>query len=37
MRFRKLATVYHPDGKHGCHQRMSQLNAAMDLLRRGGR
>ena len=37
MRFRRLATVYHPDGKDGCHQRMSQLNAAMDLLRRGAR
>lgn len=36
MRFRRLATVYHPDGKDGCHQRMSQLNAAMELLRRGG-
>ena len=34
MRFRRMATVYHPDGKDGCHQRMSQLNAAMDLLRR---
>lgn len=37
LRFRRLATVYHPDGKDGCHQRMSQLNAAMDVLRRGGR
>lgn len=37
MRFRRLATVYHPDGKDGCHQRMSQLNAAMELLRRGAR
>jgi len=37
MRFRRLATVYHPDGKDGCHQRMSQLNAAMELLRRGSR
>lgn len=36
LRFRRLATVYHPDGKDGCHQRMSQLNAAMELLRRGG-
>ena len=34
LRFRRLATVYHPDGKDGCHQRMSQLNAAMELLRR---
>lgn len=36
LRFRRLATVYHPDGKDGCHERMSQLNAAMELLRRGG-
>lgn len=36
MRFRRMATVYHPDGKDGCHERMSQLNAAMELLRRGG-
>lgn len=36
LRFRRLATVYHPDGKDGSHQRMSQLNAAMELLRRGG-
>jgi len=35
LRFRRLATVFHPDGKDGCHQRMSQLNAAMELLRRG--
>jgi hypothetical protein len=33
QRFRRLATVYHPDGKNGCHQRMSQLNAAMELMR----
>ncbi len=32
-RFRQLATVHHPDGEHGCHHRMSQLNAAMALLR----
>lgn len=36
QRFRRLATVYHPDGKNGSHQRMSQLNAAMEMLRRGG-
>jgi len=36
MRFRRLATVYHPDGKDGSHERMSQLNAAMEMLRRGG-
>jgi len=35
-RFRRLATVYHPDGKDGSHLRMSQLNAAMEMLRRGG-
>ena len=34
-RFRSLATIYHPDGTHGSHHRMSQLNEAMDLLRRG--
>lgn len=34
-RFRVLATVHHPDGPHGSHHRMSQVNAAMDLLRRG--
>jgi len=37
LRFRRLATVYHPDGKNGSHQRMSQLNAAMDVLRRDRR
>lgn len=35
-RFRRLATIYHPDGKTGSHQHMSQLNAAMEMLRRGG-
>lgn len=35
-RFRRLATVYHPDGKNGSHQHMSQLNAAMEMLRRSG-
>ena len=34
-RFRMLATIHHPDGVYGSHQRMSQLNAAMDVLRRG--
>lgn len=34
-KFRMLATIHHPDSSHGSHQRMSQLNAAMDLLRRG--
>ncbi|MCW8835864.1 MAG: J domain-containing protein [Rhodospirillales bacterium] len=33
-RFRMLATVHHPDGPAGDHVRMSQLNAAMDVLRR---
>ena len=33
-RFRMLATIHHPDGHYGSHQRMSQLNAAMDLLSR---
>ncbi|MBF0562698.1 MAG: J domain-containing protein [Alphaproteobacteria bacterium] len=33
-RFRQLATVYHPDGAYGSHLRMSQLNAAMTILRR---
>lgn len=35
-RFRRMATVYHPDGKDGSHEHMSQLNAAMEILRRGG-
>lgn len=33
-RFRVLATIHHPDSAFGDHDRMSQLNAAMDLLRR---
>ena len=32
MRFRKLATIHHPDGICGSHQRMTQINAAMELL-----
>ena len=32
-RFRMLATIHHPDGVYGNHQRMSQLNAAMAVLR----
>ncbi|MGB0670070.1 MAG: J domain-containing protein [Rhodospirillales bacterium] len=32
-RFRQLATIHHPDGEMGSHQRMSQLNAAMEYLR----
>ena len=34
-KFRLLATIHHPDGEHGDHQRMSQLNQAMALLRGG--
>ena len=34
-RFRVLATVHHPDGHLGSHQRMSQLNAAMEILSSG--
>ena len=34
-RFRMLATIHHPDGLLGSHKRMSQLNAAMELLVRG--
>jgi hypothetical protein len=33
-KFRMLATIHHPDSSHGNHLRMSQLNAAMDVLRR---
>jgi hypothetical protein len=33
-RFRLLATIHHPDGGQGNHARMSQLNAAIDILRR---
>lgn len=33
-RYRMLATIHHPDGRYGSHNRMSQLNEAMDLLRR---
>jgi len=32
-RFRMLATIHHPDAAYGSHERMSQLNAAMDYLR----
>lgn len=31
-RFRTLATIHHPDSNYGSNQRMSQLNAAMELL-----
>ncbi len=33
-RFRMLATIHHPDSELGSHQRMSQLNAAMDIFKR---
>ena len=33
-RFRILATIHHPDSEFGSHERMSQLNAAVDVLRR---
>lgn len=32
-RFRMLATIHHPDSLHGSHNRMSQLNQAMEFLR----
>lgn len=32
-RFRMMATIHHPDGQYGSHERMSQLNQAMSLLR----
>lgn len=32
-RFRMLATIHHPDSQHGSHNRMSQLNQAMEFLR----
>lgn len=35
-RFRMLATVHHPDSSYGNHNRMSQLNAAMEMLRKVG-
>lgn len=34
-RFRALATIHHPDSEMGSHARMSQINAAMEILRRG--
>jgi len=33
-KFRMLATIHHPDSRYGNHHRMSQLNQAMDVLRR---
>ncbi len=35
-KFRMLAMIHHPDGLQGSHERMSQLNAAMEILRREG-
>ncbi len=32
-KFRMLATIHHPDSRYGNHQRMSQLNQAMEFLR----
>ena len=32
IRYRDLATIYHPDGELGNHEHMSQLNAAMEFL-----
>jgi len=32
--FRMMATIHHPDSDYGSHQRMSQINEAMDLLKR---
>ena len=34
VRYRELASIHHPDGDHGNHTRMSQLNEAMEVLRR---
>ncbi len=34
-RFRMLATIHHPDSPYGNHNRMSQLNAAMDHIKSG--
>jgi len=34
-KFRMLAIIHHPDSRYGSHQRMSQLNAAITLLRLG--
>lgn len=35
-RFRMMATIHHPDGEFGDHERMAQLNDAIALLRQGG-
>lgn len=34
QRFRSFAQIHHPDGNFGDHQRMAQLNTAMEMLRR---
>lgn len=33
-KYRVLAAIHHPDSNYGSHQRMTQLNAAMDILRK---
>ena len=33
-RYRSLAAIHHPDNEFGSHQRMSQLNGAMEILSR---
>ncbi|MBM3565173.1 MAG: J domain-containing protein [Alphaproteobacteria bacterium] len=33
-RFRTLAAIHHPDSGHGSHQRMAQLNQAIEVLKR---
>ncbi|WP_142849013.1 J domain-containing protein [Telmatospirillum sp. J64-1] len=33
-KFRMLATIHHPDSNYGSHARMSQLNKAMEILKR---
>ena len=33
-RFRLVATVHHPDSEYGSHERMSQLNSAMEYLKK---
>jgi hypothetical protein len=33
-RFRMMAAIHHPDSGYGSHERMSQLNSAMEILRR---
>lgn len=35
-KFRLLATIHHPDNELGSHQRMSQLNQAMEILKGEG-